>query len=34
VPFYESGSAFETPYNDMYHDAFGRVWRFGVRMKY
>ena len=34
VPFYEAGSGFETPYTDVYHDAFGRVWRFGIRMKY
>ncbi len=34
VPFYEGGSGFETPFTDMYHDAFGRVWRFGLRMKY
>ena len=34
VPFYESGSGFETPFTDTYHDAFGRVWRFGIRMKY
>ena len=34
VAFYEGGSGFETPYTDTYHDGFGRVWRFGLRMKY
>ena len=34
VAFYEGGSGFETPFTDMYHDGFGRVWRFGLRMKY
>ncbi|HEY4368935.1 MAG TPA: TonB-dependent receptor [Steroidobacteraceae bacterium] len=35
VPFSANGaSGFETPYVDAIHDAFGRVWRFGVRAKF
>lgn len=35
VPFSASSSSgFETPFVDAIHDAFGRVWRAGVRMKF
>lgn len=35
VPFSASASSgFETPFIDAVHDAFGRVWRAGVRMKF
>jgi iron complex outermembrane receptor protein len=35
VPFSASASSgFETPYVDAIHDAFGRVWRAGMRMKF